>query len=180
MRMRLLLGLLPVSVLLFGIAGIWRIIQPVQIDAVHTSNSYSNVLVRNFPLTDQGRINWWLKNRELLYSKYGIPEPDADGYFVVLFWAWDGVYRADRGAGEDFDLRCFEDMSSEAKCIVKSDIPLEVTHLREGGVIFEIGRGKRLYSQKESGGEPKRRLDWEEAEKEAWERSEELSRKLNE
>ena len=97
---------------------------------------------------------------------------------MILFWAWDGIYRTDHGTDEDSDLRCFTDKKDEANCIVKSEIPLQVARLRDGTYRFYIG--KRRYSQANESDEPRRRRDWEEAEKEAWERSEEESRKLNE
>ncbi|MBT8767886.1 DUF943 family protein [Metapseudomonas boanensis] len=158
--------------------GAWRLSQPVQIDAVHRDGSYSNVLVRHFPLTDRGRIDWWEQNKAWLKNGYGIPEPEADGSFVVLFWAWDGVYRVDRGIDQDSDLRCFDDLPpGQANCIVKSDIPLEVSRSRDGGLIFYIGRDRRsIYSQTEEGGELKRRWDMERARERAMEWSREQSR----
>jgi Enterobacterial putative membrane protein (DUF943) len=71
----------------------WRVAQPVQVDAVHKDVSRSHLLVTHFPLTDSGRIEWWENNRARLTTDYGIPEPDEEGNFTVLFWAWDGVYR---------------------------------------------------------------------------------------
>lgn len=134
--------------------------QSVQVDAVHTSNSYSNVLVRSFPLTDHGRIEWWLSNRGRLKDEYDIPKPYFDGSYRILFWAWDGVYLTkDEGA----DLRCFEDMQDKANCIVKGEIPMQVSYLNDGSFIFYVGASRRLYYQAKEGDEPKRRRDLEEA-----------------
>ncbi|WP_337587795.1 DUF943 family protein, partial [Yersinia wautersii] len=38
----------------------WLLLHPVEIVSVHQRNDYSDVLVRNFPLTDKSKINWWL------------------------------------------------------------------------------------------------------------------------
>lgn len=123
------------AILLYG--G-WRIYQPVEIDAVHKDRgvSYASVLVRHFPWTVRGRIEWWEQNRERLRAEYGIPHPDTDGTFQVVFWAWDGIYRVNHGTDEDSDLRCFEDMTVDARCIEKSEQPLLVRKLRDGRVVF--------------------------------------------
>ncbi len=78
------LGLLVIIVLLSY--WLWLSLCPVEIVAVHREGSHSSVLVKTFPLTDKGKINWWLKNKEMLKSKYNIPEPDVDGSFTVVFW----------------------------------------------------------------------------------------------
>ncbi|EAA8370440.1 DUF3289 family protein, partial [Salmonella enterica] len=39
----------------------------------------------NSPLTDKGKINWRLKNIDVLKEKYDIPKPSSSGYFTVIF-----------------------------------------------------------------------------------------------
>jgi len=129
--------------------GVWRMAQPVQVDAIHKDGSHSNILVTHFPFTDRGRIEWWEKNKARLITEYGIPEPDNDGDYTVLFWAWDGVYRKYGSVYEDSDLRCFEDKKDEARCIIKSDIPLHVSRSRHGRLTYYIGRShSAVYSRK--------------------------------
>lgn len=164
-----MIGLLVTVLMLCGIYVAWCISQPVRVDAVHREGgaSHVSVLVSNFPWTDRGRINWWLQNKERIKIQFGIPAPDADGSFEIVFWAWDGIYRIDHGADEDSDLRCFNDMQEKANCIVKNDIPLQVSRLKSGITIFDIGwDDRRVYSQSKEGDEPKRRRDWEKAENE--------------
>jgi hypothetical protein len=140
--------------------GLWRMAQPVQIDAVHKDGSHSNILVTHFPLTNRGRIEWWENNRARLMTDYGIPEPDEEGNFTVLFWAWDGVYRAWGSVHGDSDLRCFEDKQDEANCIIKSDTPLEVSRFSDGRFVYYIGRYPRtVYSRKTESGELVRRQE---------------------
>ena len=141
---------------------VWWESHPTKIDAVHRNGNFSDVLVSHFPLTDSGRIEWWEKNKAYIKAEYGVPEPNPDGYFEILFWSWDGTYRVDHGTDEDSDLRCFADVPGKARCMVKSNIPLQVTHLRDGGYIYDINRGERLYSRQENGGEVRRRKKWEE------------------
>jgi len=53
-----------VTSLLFGYF-IWLSLRPVEIIAVHYDENFSHILVRNFPFTDKGKINWWLKKRDI-------------------------------------------------------------------------------------------------------------------
>jgi hypothetical protein len=131
---------------------VWRGSQPVQIDAVHKQGTHSDILVSHFPLTDRGRIEWWENNRARLKTDYGIPEPDEEGYFTVLFWAWDGVYRVYGSVYGDSDLRCFEDKPDEARCIIKSDQPLRVVRLRDGGFSYNTDRDYRTYHYRKKEG----------------------------
>lgn len=39
----------------------------------------------NSPLTDKGKINWRLKNIDVLKEKYDIPKPSSSGSFTVIF-----------------------------------------------------------------------------------------------
>lgn len=138
--------------------GVWRVAQPVQVDAVHKEGAHSDILVTHFRLTDRGRIEWWENNRARLKTDYGVPEADEDGYFTVLFWAWDGVYRVYGSVYGDSDLRCFEDKPEEANCIVKSDQPLQVTRLRDGSFFYDIGPYPRTsYYRKKGGAKLERR-----------------------
>ncbi|WON78997.1 DUF943 family protein [Serratia sp. UGAL515B_01] len=42
---------------------LWLLNRPIEIVAVHQDENFSSVLVKNFPITDQGKINWWLDLR---------------------------------------------------------------------------------------------------------------------
>ncbi|SQA96852.1 Enterobacterial putative membrane protein (DUF943) [Cedecea neteri] len=66
--------------------GLWLMLRPVEIVAVHKQGNHSSVLVKSFPPTEKGKINWWPQNKDVLKNKYNIPEPDQDGYFVMVFW----------------------------------------------------------------------------------------------
>lgn len=141
--------------LFVAIYSAWKIYLPVQVDAVHQSGSFSDVLVKNFPLTDQGRISWWNKHRALLKEKYDIPRPEEDGSFDVVIWEWDGVYKTDKGNGDDL---CFKDMKEENNCIEKKKRKLWITRMKSGGYRYEIGVGsKAVYYQVRDGGRVKRK-----------------------
>jgi hypothetical protein len=151
---KLLIALSLLSLLSALAYAVWRGAQPVQVDAVHKGKYSSDILVTHFPLTDRGRIEWWENNRARLMTDYGVPEPDEEGYFSVMFWAWDGVYRVDGSVYGDSDLFCLEDKLEEARCIIKSDQPLWVIRSRDGRLTYYIGRDHRaVYSRRTEGGE---------------------------
>jgi hypothetical protein len=151
MTKKLLIAISSLSLLSALAYTVWRGSQPVRIDAVHKKGFHSDILVTHFPMTDRGRIEWWENNKAQLQIDYGVPEPEEGGYFSVLFWAWDGVYRVWGSVYGDSDLRCFEDKPEEANCIIKSDQPLEVTRLRDGSFFYDIGPYPRTsyYRKKE-------------------------------
>ncbi|CAH6344981.1 DUF943 domain-containing protein [Pantoea agglomerans] len=91
-------------------------LRPVEIiDVHHRSSGFSDVLVTSFPPTDKGKINWWLKNKDMLKDKYGIPNPDSEGYFYVTFWLFGEGYKKEG----KYDRLCFDDMKTKVNCIEK-------------------------------------------------------------
>ena len=101
---------------------LWDDIYSVKIIDVHRSTDslgYDYIIVDHFPLTDRGRINWWLSQRDMLKKKYNIPSGQR---FVLTVWdvgdgyLWDSLHE---------DYFCFPDMTSEKNCIEKNNL-LEV------------------------------------------------------
>ena len=96
----------------------WLVLRPAEIVAVHQENNYSDILVNNFPFTDKGKIDWWMKNKGMLKEKYGIPKPDSEGSFTVSFWDFgDGYVETD-----GYDRLCFSDMKPPLNCINKNSL----------------------------------------------------------
>ncbi|MTD28187.1 DUF943 family protein [Erwinia sorbitola] len=112
-------------------------LRPVEIIAVHhRSSNYVSVLVRSFPYTDRGKINWWRKNEKMLREKYSIPSPGKDGSFSVTFWLFgDGYKELDK-----YDRLCFEDMKTEKNCIEK-DVVFSVDNSKNMGMMFRAYDG---------------------------------------
>lgn len=54
---------------------LWLTSRPIEIIAVHQEDNFSDVLVNYFPPTIRGKIDWWLKNKEILEQRYDIPKP---------------------------------------------------------------------------------------------------------
>jgi len=94
---------------------LWVFLRPVEIVAVHQDGNYSYVLVKNFPLTEKGKIHWWLMNKDMLKQRYDIPKPASYGAFTIEFWDFaDGYLEEGK-----YDRLCFTDMKPPVNCIEK-------------------------------------------------------------
>lgn len=109
---------LPLMLLAFlmSMLAFWWSLRSVEIVAVHHKNEFSAVLVHHFPITDKGKIDWWIKNKDRLKNEYKIPNPASDGFFSITFWDFGDGYEE---AGK-YDRRCFDDMPTKKKCIEKT------------------------------------------------------------
>ncbi len=97
---------------------LWLTSRPVEIVAVHhRSSGFSAILVKNFPLTDKGKISWWLKNSKNIAKEYQIPTPAKDGSFYLTFWLFGDGYKEDK-----YDRLCFDDMKTKMNCIDKETV----------------------------------------------------------
>ncbi|SCC57173.1 DUF943 family protein [Kosakonia oryziphila] len=116
---------------------IWLLLRPVEIVAVHDNGNHSYVLVRSFPPTDKGKINWWLENKSILKGKYNIPKPSSSGSFTIIFWLFGEGYKETDG----YNRLCFDDMPPPLNCIDK-DATFSVSNSKNLGVIFTTYDGK--------------------------------------
>ncbi|SCC13071.1 DUF943 family protein [Kosakonia oryziphila] len=119
-------------------------LRPVEIVAVHEDGNFSSVLVKTFPFTDKMKIDWWLKNKDMLKEKYGIPRPDSDGSFTVIFWDFGDGYKETDG----YDRLCFKDMKPPKNCIDKNSF-MFVKNGKNTGMTFWADNG--IYRVKKSG-----------------------------
>ncbi|MCR4459780.1 MULTISPECIES: DUF943 family protein [unclassified Pseudescherichia] len=108
----------------------WINLRPVELVAVHQHDEFAYILVRNFPLTDRGKIAWWLAHADELKAKYGFPRPGLYGLYSISFWDFDDGYKEDA-----YDLLCFSDMKTKKNCIEKN-VVFRVDNARDGTVIF--------------------------------------------
>jgi len=123
---------------------LWLSLRPVEIVAIHRENNFSDVLVKSYPFTDKGKINWWLENKNMLKEKYNVPNPADDGYFSISFWLFGDGYKEE----EKYDRLCFNDMKTKVNCIEK-DIVFTVSNSKNRGTIFTVYEGK--YRQDKNG-----------------------------
>ncbi len=108
----------------------WINLRPVELVAVHQDDEFAYILVHNFPLTDKGKIAWWLAHADELKAKYGFPRPGPYGLYSLSFWDFGDGYKEDA-----FDLFCFSDMKTRKNCIEKN-VVFRVDNARDGTVIF--------------------------------------------
>ena len=123
---------------------LWLLLHPVEVIAVHKNDSHSYVLVKNFPFTDKGKINWWLKNKDVLEDKYKIPSPASDGSFVIIFWDFGKGYKETDG----YDSLCFNDMKPPINCIDKNKV-FSVSDSKNMGITFTTH--SEIYRMKKNG-----------------------------
>jgi len=130
---------------------IWLCTKPVKIIAVHKDQHWTKVLVKNFPLTSRGKVNWWESNKIMLREKYGIPVSDSNGRFSVSFWDFGDGYEIDQPDKNAFfpskstdHLLCFNGMSVEARCIRKENNLMEINTTSENLIKFKAN-GETYY-----------------------------------
>ncbi|CNF18580.1 DUF943 family protein [Yersinia similis] len=134
-----LLSLLLISALIYFL---WMEFKPVKIIAVHQRNNYSDILVENFPITDSGKIAWWIKNKSMLAEKYKIPKPASYGSFTIIFWDFGDGYQEE----DKYDRLCFDDMKTAENCIDKNSF-LTVRNTHDNRVFFIVDNGKYLLQE---------------------------------
>ena len=117
--------------MLLTVGFLWLSLRPTEIIAVHRDGSHSNVLVKSFPFTAKGKIEWWLENKEMLKSRYDIPKSDPDGYFTVNFWLFGDGYKEEG----KYDRFCFSDMKTEKNCIEK-ELLFSIDKSKNFGISF--------------------------------------------
>ena len=108
----------------------WINLRPVEVVAVHQDDQLTYILVRNFPLTDKGKITWWLAHANELKAKYAIPRPGPYGLYSISFWDFGDGYKEDA-----FDLFCFSDMKTKKNCVEKNFVFM-VNNTSDGTVVF--------------------------------------------
>ncbi|EMH4163230.1 DUF943 family protein [Pluralibacter gergoviae] len=105
--------------------------------------NFTNIVVRQFPLTVRGKIAWWKNNREKLKNKFNIPVIARNGDWYVDIWNFgDGFKKLPEGDVRIFnsdtqDMMCFD----KDKCIDK-DLLMRVENNRRGGITITIGDKK--------------------------------------
>lgn len=137
-----------------------RTLLPTEIVDTHYIKRFkkNDIIVKNFPLTDYGKINWWESNQIILKKKYNIPIKEDD--YGVTFWAGD--YKEDSGTDQDSDLYCFEGMTSKANCMEKSNIQMTVWYKKSNGeTTFYFDDWTRVYLKYDATNKIRRRGELE-------------------
>lgn len=96
---------------------------------VHHVKGETDIVVRNFPLTQAGKIIWWENNKDSLLLKNDISDFDEYGnYFVGIEDIGVGFVSVSEARFSSWysfsknDLICFDEIKSESRCIEKKNL----------------------------------------------------------
>ncbi|QKJ88895.1 Enterobacterial putative membrane protein [Paramixta manurensis] len=77
----------------------------------------SIILIKNPPLTDKGKLDWWVRNAAMFKEKYNIPAPlKSNEYFIIDVFDFSDGYKE---LGK-YDRLCFDKMKTSKNCIDKN------------------------------------------------------------
>ncbi|MEW5291141.1 DUF943 family protein [Erwinia papayae] len=130
------------AILIFLITAycVWVAVRPTKIIRVDNGAVY----VEHLPMSNEGKLNWWLKNKDSLQKKYRIINtPDNYTVIVMDFGGYEKLPTGTRDGSID-DYTCFDDTNGEHKKCVYNSIALVV----RGSVDSKsyINTGKNTYT----------------------------------
>ncbi|MEN4645820.1 DUF943 family protein [Pantoea agglomerans] len=134
-----------VLILLISVYCIWIAVRPAKI--VRVDNGA--VFVEHLPMTTEGKLKWWLENKDSLQNKYHIINtPDN---FTVIIMNFDGYKKLPTGTrdGSIDDYTCFDDTNGEHKKCVYNSIALVIRGSVNGKTFINIG--DKTYIQNSDG-----------------------------
>jgi len=111
-----------VLILLISVYCIWIAVRPAKI--VRVDNGA--VFVEHLPMTTEGKLKWWLENKDSLQNKHHIINtPDN---FTVIIMNFDGYEKLPTGTrdGSIDDYTCFDNTNGEHKKCVCNSIALVI------------------------------------------------------
>ncbi|WP_294911112.1 DUF943 family protein [Tatumella sp. UBA2305] len=122
-------------VLLITAYCIWIGVRPAKI--VRVDNGA--VFVEHLPMTTEGKLNWWMENKDLLQNKYHIINtPDNFTIIVMNFGGYKKLPTGTRDGSID-DYTCFDDTNGEHKKCAYNSIALVVRGSVNGEIFINIG-----------------------------------------
>lgn len=131
-----------VLILLISVYCIWIAVRPAKI--VRVDNGA--VFVEHLPMTTEGKLKWWLENKDSLQNKYHIINtPDN---FTVIIMNFDGYEKLPTGTrdGSIDDYTCFDDTNGEHKKCVYNSIALVIRGSLDRKAFINIGDKTYLQS----------------------------------
>lgn len=134
-----------VLILLISVYCIWIAVRPAKI--VRVDNGA--VFVEHLPMTTEGKLKWWLENKDSLQNKYHIINtPDN---FTVTIMNFDGYEKLPTGTrdGSIDDYTCFDDTNGEHKKCLYNSIALVIRGSLDRKAFINIG--DKTYIQSSDG-----------------------------
>ncbi|MEN4540082.1 DUF943 family protein [Pantoea agglomerans] len=134
-----------VLILLISVYCIWIAVRPAKI--VRVDNGA--VFVEHLPMTTEGKLKWWLENKDSLQNKYHIINTRDN--FTVIIMNFDGYEKLPTGTrdGSIDDYTCFDDTNGEHKKCVYNSIALIIRGSVNGKAFINIG--DKTYIQSSDG-----------------------------
>lgn len=117
-------------------------VRTVKVNDAHQNTTHAQILVDRLPLSTSASIDWWLKNKSAIYSKYRILPSDAGGPRYITIFAFGEGYQE---LGRE-DRLCFADMKPPKNCIDK-DILMLINRTRYGDTEFRRHGNAYLMTQ---------------------------------
>ncbi|WP_034810070.1 MULTISPECIES: DUF943 family protein [Enterobacteriaceae] len=144
LKNKMMVGFFCLAGCIVAVYCLWLLFRSVEIVAVHQRNNYSSILVKNFPFTDKGKIDWWLENKDALKAKYDIPKPASYGGFTITIWLFKDGYKEEG----KYDRLCFDDMNTKINCIDKNSV-FTIRKSKNRGITFTVDDA--IYREEENG-----------------------------
>ncbi|QGU87198.1 DUF943 family protein [Erwinia sorbitola] len=130
-RKRLFKKIILFVLIFFGfIYWLYILLMPVKIISFVREGSRIYLFVEHFPVTNKGRIAWWLDNKELLIEKYDVPFIGSKYPWSVLIGEAGDGFQFLQHRASDNDLRCFDSLKPGANCIEKKWL-LWISHFNQ-------------------------------------------------
>lgn len=118
--------------------------RPVKVVAVYRDKNYVDVIVKNFPSGDKGKIAWWLENNKLLTERAFFSMPPSDSHYFITLWDYGYGFKEKT----DDDMLCFTQIKSDINCIDKKAL-LIISNNYVGDVFFTVDNARyRLVDDK--------------------------------
>ncbi|MBV6818636.1 DUF943 family protein [Rahnella sp. PD12R] len=117
------------TILCIAMSAYMLLFRKTEIIFVHHVKGETDIVVRNFPLTQAGKIIWWENNKDSLLLKNDISDVDEYGnYFVGIEDIGVGFVSVSEARFSSWysfsknDLICFDEIKSESRCIEKKNL----------------------------------------------------------
>ncbi|QBR49712.1 DUF943 family protein [Erwinia sp. QL-Z3] len=136
--------LIILAVLVFMASGVYFYLnsREVKVIDVHLTPYSAVIIVNHLPISTSTSIDWWLKNKSAIYSKYKILPSNAGWPESITFFAFGEGYQE---LGQE-DRLCFADMKPPQNCIDKG-ILMQVSRTRDGDTQFRRHGNTYLMTQ---------------------------------
>ncbi|MBU9846341.1 DUF943 family protein [Rahnella ecdela] len=102
------------------------------------------IVVKQPPLTQEGKIIWWEVHEGAIKKKYGLPKPEENGvYYISVTDGGNGFKKVSQDNSNWFSfsnrkLYCFDEVKSEERCLEYNDI-MTIIHDENNKISYLIG-----------------------------------------